>query len=92
MRTYFTLMTFSIGLSCSSLAGAAESTYSQAVQQACGADYHKYCGEYGLETRALRNCMDKAGHSLSKSCVDALVQAGEVSQAEVDRRRKTQGD
>jgi hypothetical protein len=59
------------------------------VQQACSADYHKYCGEYGLESAALRNCMDKAGHSLSKSCVNALVDAGEVSQAEIDRRRKS---
>jgi len=28
--------------------------------------------------------MDKAGHSLSKSCVNALVDAGEVSQAEIE--------
>jgi hypothetical protein len=70
------------------LAGAAQAgSYSKAVQKACGADYHKYCGEYGLESAALRVCMDKAGHNLSKSCVNALVQAGEVSQAEVDRRK-----
>lgn len=65
-------------------------SYSKAVRKACGADYHKYCGDYGLESAALRICMDKAGRSLSKSCVNALVQAGEVSQAEVDRR-KTSG-
>ena len=62
-------------------------SYSKAVRKACGADYHKYCGDYGLESAALRICMDKAGRSLSKSCVNALVQAGEVSQAEVDRRK-----
>lgn len=61
--------------------------YSKAVQKACGADYHKYCGEYGLESAALRVCMDKAGKSLSQACVNALVQAGEVSQAEVNRRK-----
>jgi hypothetical protein len=61
----------------------------KAVQQACGTDYKKYCGEYGLETAALRSCMDRAGHSLSKMCVQALVEAGEVSQAEVDRRKKS---
>ena len=61
--------------------------FSKAVQKACGADYHKYCGEYGLESAALRICMDKAGQKLSKSCVHALVQAGEVSQAEVNRRK-----
>jgi hypothetical protein len=31
--------------------------------------------------------MDKAGKGLSKSCVKALIQSGEVSQAEVDRRK-----
>jgi len=58
------------------------------VRKACGADYRKYCGDYGLETEALRICMNKAGHSLSHSCINALVKAGEVSQAEVDRRKR----
>jgi hypothetical protein len=57
------------------------------VKDKCAADYHKYCEEYGLETTALRVCMNKAGQNLSKACVDALVQTGEVSQAEVDRRK-----
>jgi hypothetical protein len=63
------------------------SSYSKAVQQFCRADYKKYCGEYGLETTALRACMDRNGESLSKSCVRALVQDGQVSQAEVNRRK-----
>jgi hypothetical protein len=62
-------------------------SYSKAVQKSCAADYHKYCSEYGLESTALRVCMDKNGKSLSKTCVKALIQSGEVSQAEVDRRR-----
>jgi hypothetical protein len=32
-------------------------TYSKAVQQACASDYH----EYGIDTEALRLCMDRAG-------------------------------
>jgi len=69
------------------LAGAAQAqSYSKAVQQFCQADYKKYCGDYGLETTGLRSCMDRNGHSLSKSCVKALVQSGEISQAEVNRR------
>jgi hypothetical protein len=70
------------------LAGPAQAqSYSKAVQQYCLTDYKKYCGEYGLETSALRSCMDRNGKSLSKSCVRALVQSGEVSQAEVNRRK-----
>jgi len=61
--------------------------YSKEVRRSCAADYHKYCGDYGLETTALRVCMDKVGNSLSKGCVDALVASGEVSQAEVERRK-----
>ena len=39
----------------------------------------------GFTTFAVRTW--EAGRSLSKSCVNALVQSGEVSQAEVDRRK-----
>ncbi len=64
------------------------SAYSEAVRKHCRADYKKYCGQFGLETNALRNCMRRHGKVLSKSCVRALVQAGEVSQREADRRRR----
>ena len=71
-------------------AGAANADpYSKALQKACAKDYKEHCGEYGLESAALRLCMDKAGQKLSKSCVNALVKAGEVSQAEVDRRKSS---
>ena len=72
-----------------SVAHAAQSAYSEAVRKYCRADYKKYCGQYRLETNALRNCMDRHGDKLSKSCVRALVQSGEVSQRQVDRRRKS---
>jgi len=61
--------------------------YSKALQKACAKDYKEHCGEYGLKSSALRLCMDKAGQKLSKACVNALVAAGEVSQAEVNRRK-----
>jgi hypothetical protein len=65
--------------------------YSKAVQQNCNQDYKAYCGEYGLESNALRNCMDRNGDKLTKACVQALVEDGHVSQAEVDRRKKAAG-
>jgi hypothetical protein len=33
--------------------------------------------------------MDRNGKKLSKTCVNALVRGGQVSQAEVDRRKKS---
>ena len=67
---------------------AADTNYSKAVQQNCNADYKTHCGEYGLESNALRDCMDRNGGKLSKACVKALVDDGQVSQAEVDKRKK----
>ena len=61
----------------------------EAEKKHCATAYHQYCGEYGLESAALRNCMSRIGRSLSSACVDALIEAGEVSRAEVERRKKS---
>jgi hypothetical protein len=88
MKTYRTTGIVAFA-SVACLAGAAlAAPITKAVQAACKEDYKNYCGEYGLETTALRGCMDRNGHKLSKMCVNALVKAGEVSQAEVDRRKR----
>jgi hypothetical protein len=68
-------------------AGAAPIT--EQLKNACAVDYRKFCNEFGLETAALKLCMDRNGQKLSKTCVNALVQDGQVSQAEVDRRKKS---
>ena len=62
-------------------------TITKGMQNFCANDYKKFCGDYGLQTSALNLCMRKAGPSLSPACVKALVQAGKVSQAEVDRAK-----
>ena len=60
-----------------------------AEKKDCAAAYHKFCGEFGLESAALRNCMSRNGRSLPHNCVEALIDAGEVSRSEVERRRKS---
>ncbi len=87
MNKYFAgLLIASVSVAC--FAGAVQAkSYTKAVQKYCQADYKKYCGDYGLETTGLRSCMDRNGKSLSKSCVRALVQSGETSQAYVKRRK-----
>ena len=72
-------------------AGLAQGAVHKAVQQHCVNDYKKFCHEYGLETSALSHCMRKHGDHLNSSCIAALVQAGEVSQAAVDKRKKDLG-
>lgn len=76
-----------LGFVCSapSAAWAQAGTISKDMQNNCVNDYKKFCGDYGLQTTALNLCMKKAGPSLSPACVQALVQAGKVSQADVDK-------
>jgi len=88
MKTHCTRLFVSCAFLVCFAAPAEAVPYSKAVQQACKGDYHRFCNEYGLESAALRVCMDKAGHRLSKGCVNALIQAGEVAQGEVARRKK----
>ncbi|WP_045836275.1 hypothetical protein [Hyphomicrobium sp. 99] len=57
------------------------------VQIACASDYYAHCSAYSPSSPQVRSCMRAVGLSLSKGCVDALIAAGEVSVAEVSRRR-----
>ncbi len=68
-----------------SAAFAQAGAISKDMQNFCVNDYKKFCGDYGLQSSALNLCMRKAGPSLSPACVQALVKAGKVSQAEVNR-------
>ena len=67
------------------LVRAQAGTITKDMQNNCVNDYKKFCGDYGLQTAALNLCMKKAGPSLSPACVQALVAAGKVSQADVDK-------
>ena len=89
MKMYSRTLLAILGLALSAGGASAQHTYSKAVQEACAKDYKAHCGQYGVETEALRLCMDRAGQRLTKSCVDALVADGEVSKQEVDRRKRT---
>lgn len=57
------------------------------VKQACSGDYAAFCGQYAVGSEGLRQCMRRADKHLSAGCIDALVAVGEVSAAEVKRRR-----
>lgn len=91
MTSYRALATcflvFALPLLClsPSAAFAQAGTITKGMQNNCVNDYKKFCGDYGLQTAALNLCMRKAGPSLSPACVQALVQAGKISQAQVDK-------
>ena len=59
---------------------------SASVRFACASDYLANCSSYAPNSSETRRCMRKVGYRLSKRCINALVAAGEVSQAEVARK------
>ncbi len=59
---------------------------SLSVQFACAGDYYRHCSQHAPGSKGVRKCMSHNGPRLSKSCVNALISAGEVSKAEVKRR------
>jgi hypothetical protein len=56
------------------------------VKLACANDYYAYCSQFASGSPEVRQCMRAAGEKLSTRCVNALVDAGEVSRIEVSRR------
>lgn len=48
------------------------------VRKACGLDYQDFCSQYHPESSAVRRCFESNRRSLSKGCIRALVDAGEV--------------
>ena len=61
------------------------------VTMACSSDYFAYCSKHNPDGPQVRACFRANGLKLSKGCVDALVAAGEVSKAEVERRAASAG-
>ena len=65
------------------------STYAYAVdadvRQACRSDYYQHCSQFSVGTEELRRCMRRVGAGLSTPCLVALVNAGEITQADVER-------
>lgn len=56
------------------------------VKLACSRDYYALCSQFASDSPEVRQCMRAAGPKLSPRCINALVQAGEVSEQEVAHR------
>ena len=59
---------------------------SQRVRNACRDDYYRFCSAYAVGTPELRQCMRRVGGSLSRGCIDALLETGEINSQEADLR------
>jgi hypothetical protein len=58
------------------------------VNSACANDYFAYCSQHDPDGPGVRRCMRAVGRKLSMGCVNALIEAGEVSKKEVARRAR----
>ncbi|MFT3733203.1 MAG: hypothetical protein QM780_17590 [Hyphomicrobium sp.] len=56
------------------------------VKLACANDYYAYCSQFASGSPETRACMRAVGEKLSSRCINALVDAGEVSPSEIARR------
>ena len=56
-------------------------------QRDCRAEYQRYCKAYTLGSEGLRACMSRSARKLSNMCVNALVDAGEMTRSQADRLR-----
>jgi len=60
---------------------------SDRVKVACSGDYDRFCSRYKVGSTKLRQCMRSNGKRLSRVCIEALVDAGEVSRRVLRKRR-----
>jgi hypothetical protein len=77
-----------VAVSCFTCAAQAAPDITQAVSQDCRWDYHNFCSEYGIGSPLLNYCFRNNGAKLSRACVNALIQAGDVSKNYVQARRR----
>lgn len=65
------------------------SALSLRVKLACASDYYAHCSAYTPGSQEVRQCMRKVGLGLTKSCVEALAGAGEISSADLAKYRSS---
>lgn len=89
MRTRLFITTFAALLASMLIAlPAVAAPVTERQKRDCKADYQRYCKAYKPGTEALRACMSRSVRKLSNRCVAALVDSGEMTQAQADRLRK----
>jgi hypothetical protein len=85
---YYTALYVAISAFFLILLPAVAATVTEREKQDCRTDYQRYCKAYALGSEALRACMSRSIKKLSNVCVAALVDAGEMTQAQAVKLRK----
>jgi len=75
----FETMLAAAAMACGTLVLAAPAmAYSAKVRNACAGDYQNFCAQYAPNSTELRRCFESNRKGLTRTCVSALVDAGEV--------------
>lgn len=61
------------------------------MEKECQWDYHNFCSADAIGSALLDICFKQNGPKLSKGCIDALIAAGDTTQAYVDRQKELMG-
>ncbi|HMN36660.1 MAG TPA: hypothetical protein PKD49_02975 [Hyphomicrobium sp.] len=79
MRKLQTTMSVAVmALAVAGVSATGALAFNKKVRKACGLDYQDFCSQYDPESSAVRRCFESNRRSLSKGCIRALVDAGEV--------------
>ena len=68
-----------VGLAVLAATAGGAAAYSARVKSACKSDFYRFCPAYSVGSSELRACMRSAGGNVSRSCIDALADSGEIS-------------
>lgn len=86
-KTYMTLAVAGVALGFAGFGAGDAHAFNKRVRNACGLDYQDYCSQYDPNSSAARRCFESNRRSLSKGCIRALVDAGEVPAKYLKRAR-----
>lgn len=78
MRKFETVLSAAAAAGVALLLTAPALAYSAKVRQACAGDYQNFCSQYAPDSTELRRCFESNRKGLTRICVTALVDAGEV--------------
>jgi intergrase/recombinase len=73
-----TLAVAALTVSFASLSVTGAEAFSEKVRKACAGDYQNFCAQYIPESNEVRRCFESNRKGLTKICISALVDAGEV--------------
>jgi len=64
---------------------AAAGNVTERMKRDCRTDYHRYCKGLELGSEKLRACMSRSIRGVSTRCIGALVDGGQMTQAQANR-------